>query len=90
MFLMHIHADILSASHKQGVPFWKGSSRTLKTLLQKGRPFILRPLLRKWPLKYSFFREAQRHFLPSLSGRSLVNCFSETGFYFALILATFR
>jgi hypothetical protein len=29
--------------------------------------------LRKWPLSYSFFREAQIHFLPSLSGRSPVN-----------------
>jgi hypothetical protein len=38
---VHIHADIFSASH-EGVPFWRGSSRTLKTLLQKGHPFILR------------------------------------------------
>jgi hypothetical protein len=38
---VHIHADIFSAGHK-GVPFWRGSSRTLKTLLPKGRPFILR------------------------------------------------
>jgi hypothetical protein len=47
-FLMHIHADILRASHKLGVPFWKGSSRTPKTLLQKGRPFILRRLIGMW------------------------------------------
>jgi hypothetical protein len=38
---MYIHTDIFSASHK-GCPFWMGLSRTLKTLLQKGRPFILR------------------------------------------------
>jgi hypothetical protein len=34
-------ADILHAIHRQGAPFWSGSSRTLKTLLQKGRPFIM-------------------------------------------------
>jgi hypothetical protein len=37
-------------------------------------------VLRKWPLSYSFFKEAQSHFLPFLSGRSPVNRLSETGF----------
>jgi hypothetical protein len=36
-------------------------------------------LLRKWPLSHSFFRRAQSHILPSPSGRSPVNCFSECG-----------
>jgi len=31
-FLVYIHADILSTSHKQGVPFWKGSSGNRATL----------------------------------------------------------
>ena len=40
-FLVHIDADIFGASHK-GRSFLEGLSRTLKTLLQKGRPFKLR------------------------------------------------
>src|ERR1700674_4176507 len=47
-FLVHIHADILRASHKQGVPFWKGSSRTLKTLLQKERPQWIAKSISAW------------------------------------------
>jgi VWFA-related protein len=43
-FLVNVHADIFSAGHK-GVPFWRGSSRTLKTLLQNGRPFIMRRVI---------------------------------------------
>ena len=39
-FLMHVHADIFTASHRRGAPFWRGWLST-KTLLQKGRPFIL-------------------------------------------------
>ena len=39
-FLVHVHADILSASHK-GVPLWKVEFST-QNLLQKGHPFILR------------------------------------------------
>jgi hypothetical protein len=37
--LVHIHTDILHAIYRQGAPFWRGLSRTLKTLLQKGAPF---------------------------------------------------
>jgi hypothetical protein len=35
---------------------------------------------KKVALIYSFFRKPQGHFLPSLSGRSPVNCLSECGF----------
>src|SRR5450759_4740708 len=66
-------------SIKKGAPFWRGFERNTQNLLHKGRPFILRRLLRKWPLSHSFFREARSHFLPPLSGRSPVNCLSETG-----------
>src|SRR3984893_17248574 len=38
---------------------------------------LISPLLRKWPLSYSFFSVAWGHFPPSLSGRSPVNCLSE-------------
>lgn len=37
------------------------------------------PLLRMWPLSYPIFREEQNRFLPSLSGRSPVNCSTECG-----------
>jgi hypothetical protein len=37
-------------------------------------------LLRKGPLSYSFFSEAQCHFLPSLSARSPVICLSERSY----------
>jgi hypothetical protein len=40
---VHVHADIFGASHR-GAPLWRGLSRTLKTLLQQGRPFISRRL----------------------------------------------
>jgi hypothetical protein len=39
-------------------------------------------LLRKEPLSYSFFSEAQCHFLPSLSARSPVSCCYENGVNF--------
>jgi len=45
--------------------------------LASQRLLLLSHLLRKWPLRYSFFGEAQSHFLPTLSGRSTVNCLSE-------------
>jgi hypothetical protein len=47
-FLVHIHADIFGASHK-GRSFLEGLSRTLKTLLQKGRHFKLRRITGKGP-----------------------------------------
>jgi hypothetical protein len=34
--------DVFSAGHKRGVPFWRGSSGVLKSLLPKGRPLYLR------------------------------------------------
>src|SRR6266478_5603615 len=40
-FLVHIHADIFSASHK-GCSFLEELSSTLKTYSKRGRPFILR------------------------------------------------
>jgi hypothetical protein len=40
--------------------------------------FRLHRLLRKWPLSSSFLKGAPHHFLPSLSGRSTVNCLSES------------
>jgi hypothetical protein len=40
---VHIHADIFSADHK-GAPPLERLSEALKTLLPKGRPFILRRL----------------------------------------------
>ena len=42
MFLVHVHADIFCASHKR--VFLSGwFEASTQTLLQKGRPFILRP-----------------------------------------------
>src|SRR5260221_8683335 len=38
------------------------------TLLDSRSHILISPLLRKWPLSYSFFTEAQCHFLPSPSG----------------------
>jgi ribonucleotide monophosphatase NagD (HAD superfamily) len=38
---VHVHADIFGAGHK-GRSFLEGLSRTVKTLNQNGRPFILR------------------------------------------------
>jgi len=57
---VNIHADILHAIHIQGAPFWRGSSRTLKTLLQKGRPFILRRVTGKVPAVLTFSTAALR------------------------------
>src|ERR1022692_4942468 len=42
-------------------------------------PSLDKPPLRKWPLSCSIFRDTPSHFLPPLSGRSPVNCFSECG-----------
>src|SRR6266478_2422748 len=43
-FLVHIHADIFSASHK-GCSFLEELSSTLKTYSKRGRPFILRRVI---------------------------------------------
>ncbi len=48
---------------------------------------MISPLLRKWPLSYSFFKERQRHFLLPLSGRSPVNCLPECGFLSNIVAA---
>src|SRR5258708_33332881 len=48
-FLVHIHADIFSASHKR-VFLSGGFEASTQTLLHKGRPFILRRLLGSDPL----------------------------------------
>jgi hypothetical protein len=41
-FLVYIQTDIFNVASHKGRSFLEGLSRTLKTLLQKGRPFILR------------------------------------------------
>jgi hypothetical protein len=59
---VHIHPDILHAIHR-GCSFLEGFERTLKNLLQKGRPFILRRITGHVPLPL----RTEAHREPALS-----------------------